>query len=678
MSEALRSCAGGGTVTNWERLQATSGNPVSSPPSRPEEPVRPPRSAFAVGMVSLSVASGPAAPALLTAQGPADSLLRALPNDNRIPAGRLLGDTLLVCLVAQRVRWHLDGDEDPGLPVLAFAEEGSPPKVPGPLLRVPAGTTVHAGVRNSLADTLVVHGLGSRGGPATDSLVVPPGATRETRFRAERAGTYFYWATAGPPRRKLDRRYGKDSQLTGAFVVDPVGNRAADDRILVITGHVDVLDGDGQLLRDARNHPEREFVALNGRSWPHTERLTHALGDMIRWRIVNASYAPHAMHLHGFYFAVEARGDNVADTVYAPAGRRRAVTEPLRVGHTLSIAWSPDRPGGWLFHCHMTSHFTSHAPVDRSARLDHTSRHDADEPDSHALTGMGGLVLATTVRGRSPGPTREPAHAHRLRLFVNSDSLPGDTVRRFGYVLQTGATVPSLDSVPAPGPTIVLTRGRPSLIEVVNRTEEPTAVHWHGIELESYYDGVVGVGGMPERVTPAIRPGKQFAVRITPRRAGTFIYHTHYTELRQLFGGLYGALIVLEPGERWDSNRDRVLIISDAREGPRAMLNGSTDPPGMTLRLGVPYRFRWINITANRARPRASLRRAGQPVTWRVLAKDGWPVSPEQAGPVPSETGVSVGETLDVAVTPETAGELTFEVRNQVGEVLVAIPVRVW
>jgi manganese oxidase len=208
----------------------------------------------------------------------------------------------------------------------------------------------------------------------------------------------------------------------------------------------------------------------------------------------------------------------------------------------------------------------------------------------------------------------------------------------------------------------------------VNRTHEPTAVHWHGIELESYYDGVVGVGGGPERVTPAIRPGTTFPVHITPKRAGTFIYHTHYAELRQQYGGLYGALVVLERGERWDPDHDRVMLVSDARSGPRTMINGSTDPPRMSLRVGTTYRFRWINITAERARARMSLRRAGQPITWQILAKDGWPAQ-KPTEQVPSDAMVAVGETLDVMVRPETVGELSFEVRTGAGLLVVAMPV---
>jgi FtsP/CotA-like multicopper oxidase with cupredoxin domain len=53
---------------------------------------------------------------------------------------------------------------------------------------------------------------------------------------------------------------------------------------------------------------------------------------------------------------------------------------------------------------------------------------------------------------------------------------------------------------------LVLTRGEPTAIEVVNRSGEPTAVHWHGIELESYYDGVAGWSGTPGRTAPRFDP----------------------------------------------------------------------------------------------------------------------------------------------------------------------------
>jgi FtsP/CotA-like multicopper oxidase with cupredoxin domain len=74
------------------------------------------------------------------------------------------------------------------------------------------------------------------------------------------------------------------------------------------------------------------------------------------------------------------------------------------------------------------------------------------------------------------------------------------------------------------------TAGEPVAITLRNQLPEATAVHWHGIELDSYYDGVPGFSGASGSVTPAIEPGATLTVRFTPTRAGTFIYHTHSHE----------------------------------------------------------------------------------------------------------------------------------------------------
>jgi FtsP/CotA-like multicopper oxidase with cupredoxin domain len=43
-----------------------------------------------------------------------------------------------------------------------------------------------------------------------------------------------------------------------------------------------------------------------------------------------------------------------------------------------------------------------------------------------------------------------------------------------------------------PGTPLVLVRGETAAITVINRLPEATTVHWHGMELESVYDGVAG------------------------------------------------------------------------------------------------------------------------------------------------------------------------------------------
>jgi len=378
---------------------------------------------FRASLAALALAA--AAPEL-NAQGPRtvpDDRPRALANDNRAPAGVLSDGRLSLRLVARAAMWHLDRDADPGLPVFAFAEGDGAPRIPGPLLRVRAGTEVEASIRNTLADTLVVHGLAPRGSALADSLVIAPGATAETRFTADREGTYFYWGTT--THSPIDGRVREDASLTGAFIVDPPGSAALpEDRVFVITVHADTVSEAGRLIRGPRRVLLGEMLGFNGKSWPHTERLRYALGDSVRWRFINGSEAPHPLHLHGFYYRVDARGDNRGEQRFAPGDRRMAVTEMLEAGQTMSITWVPERPGGWIFHCHLTFHVMPHAPVDRARKADVEIRHHHGDPDQHAMTGMGGLVLAVDVTGGASPAARRERPRRRLRLFVDSDSVP--------------------------------------------------------------------------------------------------------------------------------------------------------------------------------------------------------------------------------------------------------------
>src|SRR5574339_7904 len=67
-------------------------------------------------------------------------------------------------------------------------------------------------------------------------------------------------------------------------------------------------------------------------------------------------------------------------------------------------------------------------------------------------------------------------------------------------------------------------------------------------------------------ILPAIAPNDSLTVRVTPPRAGTFMYHSHFDELGQIGSGLYGSIVVLDKGARYDGATDRVLLISD--DGP--------------------------------------------------------------------------------------------------------------
>ena len=72
----------------------------------------------------------------------------------------------------------------------------------------------------------------------------------------------------------------------------------------------------GDTVRNKRNEDIWE-LAINGKSWPNTERLRYNVGDGAKWRLINVGYLPHPMHMHGFYFRLSSKGTGSSDAVYA-------------------------------------------------------------------------------------------------------------------------------------------------------------------------------------------------------------------------------------------------------------------------------------------------------------------------------------------------------------------------
>ena len=582
-------------------------------------------------------------------------------NDNRTPAGHIGAGVLTIHLEARQGLWHPEAETGVGIPVEAFAEAGHALQNPGPLIRVPQGTEIHATIANRVPGRpLVVHGLVTRPAAGNDSIVIAPGAIREVRFKAGAPGTYYYWGTTtGSP---LWKRRRSDSQLSGAIVVDPLAGDPP-DRVFVLGVFIDSLTIAGK--RD-----KYEVPTINGKMFPYTDRFEFAVGDTVRWRWVNPSDREHPMHLHGFYYRVESRGDVSRDTIYAAAYRRAVVTENLQSGSTMAVSWVPERPGNWIFHCHILFHVSGAASLSPPAA----------ETNTGSMERMSGLVLAIHVRPRGTALAAEPAALGtplRLRLLVQSRPNVYRDGPGYGFVLQDGATPPAADSIRIPGSPLVLTQGRPASIIVVNHLNARAAIHWHGIELPSYFDGVPGMSGDAGHLFPSIAPNDSFVADFTPPRAGTFIYHTHIDDVGQMEGGLYGALLVLPPGVAFDSTTDHTVVISihEYRDTTEVLLNGSTHPAPLVLRAGVANRIRIITIPSAGS-GEVVLLADSTPVTWRAVAKDGADLPPEQATERPARQAVAVGETHDFLYTPATPGELRLELRG--GPVIYAtLPIRV-
>ena len=144
---------------------------------------------------------------------------------------------------------------------------------------------------------------------------------------------------------------------------------------------------------------------INGLSWPATERLTYQLGDNVRWRVINLSSQAHPMHLHGFYFEVDSLGDGLRDLPIDAQDRHPVVTQLLQSGATMSMTWTPEREGNWLFHCHIMHHVSPErrpAPDAAQPAGDHHAHHD----DS---AGMAGMILGVTVVGPAAAASPDPS-----------------------------------------------------------------------------------------------------------------------------------------------------------------------------------------------------------------------------------------------------------------------------
>ena len=213
-------------------------------------------------------------------------------------------------------------------------------------------------------------------------------------------------------------------------------------------------------------------------------------------------------------------GDGLRDEPIAGVEGRRVVTQMVPGGGTLTMTWVPERAGNWLFHCHVMAHVAPerrlgvspsggpargylgdsglsaagtgggehdrHADQAGAAHASHAAhaghgRHGAPavhDPNDPSL-GMAGMVLGITVRERENAPAPAPA--------------PAAPANR-------GA---------APGPPVVLRRGEPVAITLVNRLDESTSMHSSTASswTATTSAGVHGWSGLGPKVAPMLVPG---------------------------------------------------------------------------------------------------------------------------------------------------------------------------
>ena len=85
----------------------------------------------------------------------------------------------------------------------------------------------------------------------------------------------------------------------------------------------------------------------------------------------------------------------------------------------------------------------------------------------------------------------------------------------------------------SPGPLLRMREGAPVTVDVINETDVPEFVHWHGLLIPSEVDG------SEEEGTPPVPPRGQRRYQFVPRPAGTRWYHTHTMAGPDLHRGAY-------------------------------------------------------------------------------------------------------------------------------------------
>jgi FtsP/CotA-like multicopper oxidase with cupredoxin domain len=108
-----------------------------------------------------------------------------------------------------------------------------------------------------------------------------------------------------------------------------------------------------------------------------------------------------------------------------------------------------------------------------------------------------------------------------------------------------------------PGPLVRLKEGQPVTIDIVNETDTPEQLHWHGQRVSMDVDGAAEEG------TPFIAAHGMRRISFTPQPAGLRFYHTHLRAGANLAMGQYSGQVgpvYIEP-KREPGQYDREVFL---------------------------------------------------------------------------------------------------------------------
>ncbi len=130
-----------------------------------------------------------------------------------------------------------------------------------------------------------------------------------------------------------------------------------------------------------------------------------------------------------------------------------------------------------------------------------------------------------------------------------------------------------------PGPLIQVEQDSTITVRFTNRTDFPTAIHWHGLRLDNRFDGV------PHVTQDPVEPGATFEYRVYFKDAGLYWYHPHHREDALQDLGLYGNILVhsREPGYFGPAHRDEFLMLDDLLAADSGLVGYGLEAPTHAL-----------------------------------------------------------------------------------------------
>jgi CopA family copper-resistance protein len=155
------------------------------------------------------------------------------------------------------------------------------------------------------------------------------------------------------------------------------------------------------------------------------------------------------------------------------------------------------------------------------------------------------LIPLSSVLGQSVVRNVDNLPVHEYSLIIKEEM-----VNKAGKEVK-GMTVNGT----IPGPTLEFTEGEYAVIYVKNEMSEETSVHWHGLLLPNFYDGV------PYLNTPPIEPGHTQKYEFPIKQSGTYWYHSH--TMLQEQSGVFGSIVIKPKKQTLTYDKDLVLMLSD-------------------------------------------------------------------------------------------------------------------